>query len=76
MNATYSNQRGTTLAALAAGIAVAAIAAATGFWFGTRHAPALTTKGEAAPPVRDVGNPAPTATDGAGRKVLWHDRWS
>jgi Cu(I)/Ag(I) efflux system membrane fusion protein len=61
------SQRNAKLAAVAAAVVASAVAAAGGYWFGMRSAPAAISAPAAAAP-------AATATDVAGRKVLyWHD---
>jgi Cu(I)/Ag(I) efflux system membrane fusion protein len=79
MNANRSKQHGANVVTLAAGIAVAAIAAAAGYWYGTRHArvDATMTAGTAPADAAPAGTQTPqgaAATDATARKVLyWHD---
>jgi len=66
-------QRGLQLAPFAAAIALAAIAAGAGYFFGMRQAPQERTVQEAATPSAAATTSASAATD-AGRKILyWHD---
>jgi Cu(I)/Ag(I) efflux system membrane fusion protein len=72
MNPVGHTQRGAQLAPLAAAIAVAAVAAGAGYWFGLRNAPAA-APGQAGA-IATAPAATPVATDSAGRKVLyWHD---
>ena len=76
MNATASLQRGATLATLFAVLAVAAIAAGAGFWFGARHSTVDRSAAQSASAI--LGAPtaatpdAATASD-ARKPLYWHD---
>jgi Cu(I)/Ag(I) efflux system membrane fusion protein len=73
MTTAFRAQRGLQFAPFAAAIALAAVAAGAGYFFGMRQPPQERTVREAATPSAAATTSASAATD-AGRKILyWHD---
>ena len=69
------SQRGAQVAPLLIVVAVAAVAAVAGYWFGARSTPAANPARSGAVAKPDAtATPAAPATDASGRKILyWHD---